>query len=104
MFSKYKLFIILGLLAAYSLGVWHVASTYTESSIYKDKLSEAVAALEQNKKLSGELQQGLRDYFAKAKPITKEIQRETITNNIYSDCKSTDGVMRGYQDKLNAQP
>ena len=35
--------------------------------------------------------------------INKEIQHEISTNTIYRDCKSTDGILREYESKLDLQ-
>lgn len=103
LFNQYK-WLVLGVGAIlWSMGVWHVASTYTESSYTKEKLAMVEKHQADLAKSSKEYQESL----AKIKPvittINKEIQREIQTNTVYSDCKSTDGVVREYERKLDLQ-
>jgi len=109
-FFKYKWAAYLVAFLLYTFGVWHVTNTYNKASILEDKLTETNAVLknvqdnnELGKTISGKLQKDLQKYLAGGKTITKEIQREIITNNIYNDCKSTDGVVRNYRQKLESQ-
>lgn len=110
MLEKAKLLIGIGLIVAYTATVsfgtykW-VKAGYTEEklALAEDYIKAQASNNELKAEISQEIQQGLQDYFTKAKPITKEIQRETITNHVYTDCRSTDGVVREYERKLDLQ-
>lgn len=83
--------------------VWHIASTYTESSYTKEKLKTLEEHVNVIQKMSKEYQESLAALKPKVTTINKEIQREISTNTVYRDCKSTDGVVREYEKKLDLQ-
>jgi len=83
--------------------VWHIASTYTESSYTKEKLSDLQEHTRQISEMSKQFQEDLAALKPKVTTINKEIQHEISTNTIYRDCKSTDGILREYESKLDLQ-
>lgn len=108
MLKTYKLYIYAALFLVYSVGLWHVAAQYTESKYVKQALAQSeklIELTEKNQELASNIDKKLQEGFAKVKPkittINKEIQREIIENRIYSECKSTDGVVRQFEDKLD---
>jgi uncharacterized protein YlxW (UPF0749 family) len=109
-FNTYKwLFVGIGVIL-WSMSIWHVASTYTESSYTKDKLKLVQEKLDLREKQANEIaelskkyQENLETLKPKITTINKEIQREILTNNVYHDCKSTDGVVQQYENKLDLQ-
>lgn len=110
MLEKAKLLIGIGIIVAYTATVSFATYKWINAGYVKEKLQMAENYIEAQatnnelkSEISKEIQQGLQDYFTKAKPITKEIQRETITNRVYTDCRSTDGVVREYERKLDLQ-
>ncbi len=110
LFNEYK-WIGIGIGAIlWSIGVWHVAASYTENSYTKEKL-ELSHKLEESRAKDTELKtvisKALQESLASLRPqvttINKEIQREILTNHVYTDCKSTDSLMQQYEHKLDLQ-
>ena len=104
MFAIYKYYIMAGLLAAYSFGVWHVASTYTEASA----LEAQVEMASKNAITKEELVKAMEEKLAVLRPqttvINRNINNEILKDTVYLDCKSNPNVMREYQHKLDLQP
>lgn len=108
--TKIKLFVLIGAIVAYTAFVSLATYKVIDGKYTKEKLEQANAFIEKQNKndnlkaeISKEVQAGLKRYLDTAKPITKEIQRETITNRVYTDCRSTDGVVQQYERKLDLQ-
>lgn len=108
---KYKLAVYAVLVAAFTAGVWHVASTYTESKYLQKQLDVAEAVIEVNAKnqiTRDEITKALEEQLAVLKPqittINRNITNEITKDRVYIDCKSSPSVMREYQRKLDLQP
>lgn len=100
---KYKIVFGIVALCLYTFCVWNITTKLNENTLLKDEVAKLQFNAGLGKDIQDRLEKSLKSYQSKAGPITKEIQREIITNNIYSDCKSTDGIVRSYRDKLDAQ-
>lgn len=110
LFNEYKWTALGVLLLAYSIGVWHVSSGYTDNAYNKERLrhseeiirikvenEEALTKLtEEWATLRGELEQS-------AKKSQKELLDELAKDNRYSICRVTDGVRDVYKRKLQTQ-
>ncbi len=110
MLNQYKWILILGCFLVYSFGIWHVASKYKESVFLKEKLDMAIEiqeAIEKfntlNDSISSKVQEELSKIKQKNVAINKEIHNETAKDPVYNSCKSTDGVVQQYRDKLSNQ-
>ncbi len=103
LFNQYKWMALGTGVVVWSVGLWHVASTYTESTYTKERLSSLQKHVDTIQTMSKEYQDSLAALKPKVTTINKEIQREINTNTVYRDCKSTDGVLREYENKLDLQ-
>lgn len=110
-FNSYKLYIYAALFIGYSVGLWNVASTYTEAKYVQKQLDVAVAVLEtkeKNEVTAQAIQKTMEETLAALRPqntvINRTIQNEILKDTVYLDCKSNPNVMREYQRKLDLQP
>jgi len=110
-FNTYKLYIYALAFVAYSAGLWHVASTYTEAKYLGKQLDVAEAVIkttEQNdaikKEISKAVAQELAKWRAEANKSNRKLQDAIKKDPVYTDCKSNPDVMREYQNKLDSQP
>lgn len=95
----------------YSLGLWHVASTYTETKYIKKQLDVAEAVNEANAKnqdVKDSIAKAVAEALAKWRPANEQsnrkIENEITKDPVYRDCKSSPSVVREYQNKLDNQP
>lgn len=110
-FNQYKLYVYAALFVMYSLGLWHVASTYTEAKYIQKQLDVAEAVIETNAKnqdIKDAIAKSVAEALAKWRPANEQsnrkIENEITKDPVYRDCKSSPSVMREYQNKLDAQP
>jgi hypothetical protein len=108
---KYKLAIYAALFVAYTAGVWHVSSTYTESKYIKKQLDVAEAVIQttaKNSEIRDNISEIMEEKLSKLRPlqttINRNITNEIAKDTVYIDCKSNPNVMREYQRKLDLQP
>ena len=108
--SKYK-WLAIGLIWFASLcsASWVTYQVVTKQAT-QDKLEMAEKIIErkaQDDELKDSISKQLQESLAAIKPeittINRKIEREVIQNTVYRDCKSTDGVVREYERKLDLQ-
>lgn len=109
MLKTYKLyaFLILGVL--YSVAVWHVSHKYHSAGWEKEKADLAQKELKTeraNTKLVVEVVTKLEDRLTNLRSTQTTIQqkviRETIKEPIYTQCITTDGVVRNIEALIDA--
>jgi len=105
---KYGLILVSFIL--YTLGVIWVTNRVVDYKYTKEKLDIVTQVLDtkiDNDKIAADVsklvEESINTYMSKSKTITKEIQHEVFTNHVYTDCKSTDGIVQQYQRKLDSQ-
>lgn len=110
-FDTYKIYILLGLAAVYSAGLWHVSSTYAKANCLKESLERVETTLENNGKnqvTKDEIAKITAEALAKWRPANqasnRKIENEIAKDPVYRDCKSNPDVVREYQGKLDSQP
>ena len=76
----------------------------------KEKLaaqSQALQIVADNKELGTKISEQLKKDISGLAPIINNInkgtEREIITNHVYSDCRTTDGMLDLYNKKLELQ-
>jgi len=85
LFEQYK-WLVIGIgVILWSGCIWHVASTYTESSYTKEKLSVLEKHTAEIQSVSKAYQEVVLKLKPKVTTINKEIQHEISTNTIYRD-------------------
>lgn len=95
---KYQIFGVLALI--YSVGIWHVAKTYTQSS-YKDEKIElqhqVMETQEQRAQLAADVGKVVEEKLGKIKitqqTINQKVIHEITKERVYTECVNTpDGV------------
>lgn len=110
LFDSFKLPAIAIAIVVYSAGVWHVASTYTDSTWAQKELERTekfIAEQKQNQSLRDEVAKLLKDSLKQredqSKVYTKELLNELAKDPRYKLCLTTDGVRSAIQRKLDSQ-
>jgi hypothetical protein len=93
MFGAYKVYFILGLCIAWSMGVWHVAARYENSSWQAEKVSLVQKELDTrnaNHKLANDIGQKIDEKLSNITTtqtvINRKVEREIIEKPVYRDC------------------
>lgn len=102
--SKWKWYIIGAAFAAYSVGVWHVSSTYATASLVKAELERNQANNVLSDKIMNKLGEDQNKYANLARQLTRDIANEILKDPVYKSCRITDGVRESIQRKLDSQP
>lgn len=100
MFGTYKIYILVGLGIAYSMGLWHVASQYASSSWESEKLALVQKAIDnsnQNTQLAQEIGKQVDEKLSHIQvtqtTINRKVEREIVEKRVYADCVTpTTGV------------
>ena len=106
LFNEYKYVALAALFLAYSIGVWNVSGKVTDNSNLRTALrhSEEIIKIKTEneklvEKLSGELQQELKDLKEAQQKHQKAIE-DALTDPRYSQCTTTASVRELYKRKL----
>lgn len=102
--SKWKWYIIGAAFAAYSVGVWHVSSTYATASLVKAELERTQANNVLADRIMKKLGEDQDKYANLARQLTREIANEILKDPVYKSCRVTDGVRDAIKRKLDSQP
>ena len=102
--SKWKWYLAGLLFIIYSLGLWHVSSTYSTASLVKDELERTQSNNVLARSITEKLNKQQDDYDKRARQVTKDIISELLKDPIYKSCRVTDGVRSAIQRKLDSQP
>lgn len=108
--KQYKWYVIFLGFISWTVGVSYIVNGFAHRSIAEDKLELVQRTLEQVQKstdvkeaVSKAFQENLSFITPKITTINKEIHREIQQNSVYTDCRTTDGVLRQYEQKLDLQ-
>lgn len=109
MLSSYKWLAVLILGLGYSVAVWHVSHKYHATAWEKEKATTAqneLKAERENGKLVLEAVAQLDGKISKLRTTQTTIQqrviRETIKEPVYTQCVTTDGVVRDIEAVIDA--
>lgn len=96
MLKTYKYYIIAALFLSYSVGLWNVAKTYTQSSYKDEKIAlqaSVIETKEQRAKLANDIGKSLEDKLENLKITNKTIYQkvihETTKEPVYLECITT---------------
>lgn len=96
MLKIYKNYIIAGLFLFYSIGLWNVCKTYTQSSYKDEKIALQAAVIEtkeQRAKLADDIGKSLETKLEQLqitnKTIYQKVIHETTKEPVYLECVTT---------------
>ena len=102
---KYQIMAVLFLI--YSMGVWHVAKTYTQSSYKDEKIAlqqQVMETTEQRAQLSADIGKQVEAAVGKMKitqqTINQKVIHEITKERVYTECVTTPDGVRLIEDTI----
>lgn len=103
-YIKFGIVLLIGVVGFF-LG-WQLASKKAlekELALSTEIIQTHIKSEEVKETIDKAFQERLSQLRPQITTINKEIQREIYKEPVYTDCKSTDGVVRNYERKLDLQ-